>query len=165
MEKEYLTIAEFSQLAGISKQAIYKRLSADLLPYVKVIDGKKHVEKRALNLFNQQLKVETTVEQPVETELKQEPKERNQEIEFLKQQIKEKDLIIANQQEEIKRLNNHIFQQSEKLMEVLQQQTKQQENFQILLAQQTKEIQALSGSTVEQPVEKKKSFWQRIRKK
>ena len=49
----YISIAEFADRAGVTKQAIYKRIKADLAPYVKERDGKKTISEAALTLFQQ----------------------------------------------------------------------------------------------------------------
>ena len=43
--KDYLTVVEFAA-AGITKQAVYKRIKQDLAPYVKEQDGKKTISKQ-----------------------------------------------------------------------------------------------------------------------
>lgn len=47
-EDQYLSVKEFAQVAGVSVQAVYKRLSKDLKPFVKEIEGRKVIDKRAL---------------------------------------------------------------------------------------------------------------------
>ena len=42
--KDYLTVVEFAA-AGITKQAVYKRIKQGLAPYVKEQDGKKTISK------------------------------------------------------------------------------------------------------------------------
>ena len=68
MKNEYLTIAEFAETVGVSKQAIYQQLNKKLKGFVQVVDGKKCVEKTALALYviND---VEQEVEQGVMTDL------------------------------------------------------------------------------------------------
>ena len=41
-QKEYLTIKEFAEAAGVSKQAVYQRLTGALKPYVSIRDGIKY---------------------------------------------------------------------------------------------------------------------------
>lgn len=53
---EYLTIAEFAEQAGISKQAVYQRLNKRLKEYSRVIDGVKMLDSRALaELYGKEL--------------------------------------------------------------------------------------------------------------
>lgn len=76
-EIEYLTVAEFAQRAGVTKQAVYKRLNNRLSKYVIEEKGKKLIKSTALNdLYN-----DTTIEksQPVEQPL------NNQLIEIIKE--------------------------------------------------------------------------------
>lgn len=47
-QNELLTIAEFAELAGVSRQSIYKQMSTRLSKYCKLIDNKKMIEYRAL---------------------------------------------------------------------------------------------------------------------
>jgi predicted DNA-binding protein YlxM (UPF0122 family) len=50
-DKQYYTVQEIAQIVGISKQAIYKRMSTSLSPYSTVIDGKKHLHKDVLRVL------------------------------------------------------------------------------------------------------------------
>ncbi len=47
-EDQYLSVKEFAQAAGVSVQAVYKRLSKDLKPFVNEVEGRKVIDKRAL---------------------------------------------------------------------------------------------------------------------
>lgn len=47
-QNELLTIAEFAELAGVSRQSIYKQMSTRLSKYCKLVDNKKMIEYRAL---------------------------------------------------------------------------------------------------------------------
>lgn len=48
MSEEYISIKEFAELAGISVQAVYKRLNNQLNPYVKLVENRKMLKKSAL---------------------------------------------------------------------------------------------------------------------
>lgn len=183
VNETYLSIAEFAERAGVSKQAVYKRLDKGLKPYVKEINGIKCISLSAIGLYQQP--TEPTVEP---TEQPHKPTvESADSIKYLLAQLEEKDKLIHQQQatidsqnSQIRDLQNHIIEQGKELTEIVKKQSQQQENFQILLAQQqAKSIEKTSHSTqptVEQPVEqqvenevepcaeqpKKKSFWQRI---
>ena len=39
--KTYLTVKEVSEMVGVSKQAIYKRMAKDFQPYVVEVENKK----------------------------------------------------------------------------------------------------------------------------
>ena len=51
MKDEYLTIAEFAKQAGVTRQAVYKRLSTDLFEFTKVDNGTKLINSKALRLY------------------------------------------------------------------------------------------------------------------
>lgn len=138
---EYLTIAEFANLIGVSKQAVYKRLKDnEISKYCKVIDGKQCIAQEAMSLFGvaqpaKRQKQEHTVPGAEET--------RVENVDFLLEQIREKDALILNQQSTIERqvvqlkeLQTHIMEQSTTLAKMLDKQMKLQENYQILIAQQ-----------------------------
>ncbi len=152
-EIDYLTIAEFAESVGVSKQAIYKRLNKDLAPYQKTINGVKCLSAAAIDLFTT-----PAVEQPKAEKVDYEDK---QSIKYLLAQLEEKDRLIQQQQktiadqtEQIKGLQEHIITQSAATTEILVKQSQLQENFQILLGQQQKQLQSFSTvEAVEQPVE------------
>lgn len=45
---ELLTVQQFAEAAGVSKQAVYKALNNKLKPYIQLVDGKKMLKNRAL---------------------------------------------------------------------------------------------------------------------
>ena len=47
-QDQYLSVKEFAQAAGVSVQAVYKRLSKNLKPFVNEVEGRKVIDKRAL---------------------------------------------------------------------------------------------------------------------
>lgn len=88
-DKELLTIKEFAELSGRTPQAIYKQLNNKLSPFVKLIDNKKMLEKRALKeVFDidieqqkqQQLNEKTNFESPLYRILKEELDAKNEQI-------------------------------------------------------------------------------------
>lgn len=54
---ELLTVKEFAKAAGVTEQAVYKRLknNDELLNYLTVVDGKKLIDKSAVCLFTKQV--------------------------------------------------------------------------------------------------------------
>lgn len=52
MNKNYLTVAEFAERAGISKQRVYQLLNKRLKQFVQVVDGKKMLDIKALEEFS-----------------------------------------------------------------------------------------------------------------
>lgn len=166
--KDYLTVLEFAAAAGITKQAVYKRIKQDLAPYVKEQDGKKTISKEALKLFAK--------EEPAEAA--QGPTEATS---FLLDRIEEQADTIKAQQQEIEYLRGMLKSADERnntltahLIESQNKQLELQKNYQLLLgaqnpvltarAQDSKPVDtqftdeqpdAEKKSTVEQPKEEK----------
>lgn len=89
MDKEYLSISEFAEAAGVTTQAIYKRLQTDLKDYATELKGRKVLKAEALRLFT-----DKEEKQPNANELQQV-------VELLKEQLRAKD-------EQIQRLQNAL---------------------------------------------------------
>ena len=166
--KDYLTVLEFAAAAGITKQAVYKRIKQDLAPYVKERDGKKTISKEALKLFAKEEPAEAAqgpteapsllldrIEEQADT-----IKAQQQEIEYLRGMLKSAD-------ERNNTLTAHLIESQNKQLEL-------QKNYQLLLgaqnpvltarAQDSKPVDtqftdeqpdAEKKSTVEQPKEEK----------
>ena len=166
--KDYLTVVEFAAAAGITKQAVYKRIKQDLAPYVKEQDGKKTISKEALKLFAKEEPAEAAqgpteatsllldrIEEQADT-----IKAQQQEIEYLRGMLKSAD-------ERNNTLTAHLIESQNKQLEL-------QKNYQLLLgaqnpvltarAQDSKPVDtqftdeqpdAEKKSTVEQPKEEK----------
>ena len=95
MDKELLTIKDFSRAVGVSPQAIYKHLEGKLKDYVSTVGNKKMIDKSALSLFeveNCNEKVDKNLNQ-IENQLIELLKK---ELEQKNEQIKEKDKQIAD---------------------------------------------------------------------
>ena len=86
MKKDrYISIADFAKEAGVSKQAVYSRLkSQDLNKFIKLENGKKLINTKALELFNKSSSQSSfnQVEQGLEST-------EREYIESLKKQIEE----------------------------------------------------------------------------
>lgn len=70
-EIEYLTVAEFAERAGVTKQAVYKRLNNQLQKYVIEQNGRKLIKSSALNdLYSDVSQAKSQpVEQPLNNQL------------------------------------------------------------------------------------------------
>ena len=128
--KDYLTVLEFAAAAGITKQAVYKRIKQDLAPYVKEQDGKKTISKEALKLFAKEEPAEAAqgpteatsllldrIEEQADT-----IKAQQQEIEYLRGMLKSAD-------ERNNTLTAHLIESQNKQLEL-------QKNYQLLLGAQ-----------------------------
>ena len=108
---EYIPVSKFAELAGVTPQAIYKRLQTDLAPFVKVENNSKLLNMEALKLF----------------EVKQQSKEA--------QRIQELEQLVNSLQQEKQELIERLAENTEKILEMAQKHDRQVENFQLLLAQ------------------------------
>jgi predicted transcriptional regulator len=95
---EYISIKEFSKMAKITPQSIYKRLKKEDNPlnnFVKLVDGNKLISTEALKLY--QKPVPESTEAPAKEQQKQElqSNEVNEDLlETLRKQLEEKDKQI-----------------------------------------------------------------------
>jgi SMC interacting uncharacterized protein involved in chromosome segregation len=101
MPEEYISIKEFASTVGISLQAIYKRLSTDLQPFVQLVEGKKMLNIKAFDLFvfnRDSTKVENN-STPVEREIIDTMQKT---ITALTAQLEAKDMQIAELNERLR---------------------------------------------------------------
>ena len=112
MEKEYLSIKDFSKLAGVSQQAIYKQLNNKLKTYLKVIDGKKMLDKSALELFEKK-ENSTTVEQQLINMLQTELNKKNEQIAELQKLLDQSQQLNAIDKQRILELEDRTAAVSE----------------------------------------------------
>lgn len=117
MNEQYLTIKEFSKLANITPQAIYKELNKPnnrFKPFIKLVDNKKLLSSKALfeiyNITVEQPSNQYTnqVEQPIKPQESNNYTEiielMNKELDMLKQQLESKDRELQDKQKTIDKL-------------------------------------------------------------
>lgn len=109
MKDEYISISEFAKRAGVSVQAVYKRLDKDFKPWLKVENGRKALNIKALEIFKGE-KNSTEVESieailrmvsmlEKELEIKNEQiRSRDRQIEDLSERLRESHLLLNQQQ-------------------------------------------------------------------
>ena len=132
-QKEYLTIKEFADIAGVSKQAVYQRLTGTLKPYVSVKDGVKYLNIRALELYKGDDAVKKL-------------KKNNQE----ESNIVQVDSMVELLKRELDEKNKQI----DELHKLLEQS-------QVNLSQAQYRLQLIEDQRNEEPEEKKESWWKR----
>lgn len=94
-KREYITIAEFAERAGVSKQAVYQRLNKGLKEYSRVVDGVKMLDLRALEeLYGKELG--QGIEQEIDKDSKANGQENQDVIKALLEQLNVKDQQIAD---------------------------------------------------------------------
>ena len=146
MKKEqYITVSEFSKRANVTRQYVYQQLDKKLKEFVKVIDNKKMLNIKALELFNQGEDCKV-VEQQFSQQLNNQVDSLNRQIESLLDQLKAKD-------EQIKDLSTMVKQE-----QALHLATQQK----LLLLEQKQEHQEQpkeEDTQLDQPVESAKKQW------
>lgn len=104
MNNDYITVAEFAERAGISKQRVYQLLNKRLKQFVQVVDGKKMLNIKALEEFSIQGDCSniqedcSRLEQEKDTALEL----LKTTIEMLQKQLEEKDKTIHELTEALK---------------------------------------------------------------
>ena len=161
MNKELLSIKEFSELAGISKQAVYSQLDSRLKPFLVQVDGKKMLKNEALEKFYS-TKSQSSFNQ-VEQANSTVSDEQNQAnlsaelIEMLKEEIKKKDQQIEKLQQRLDHAQDLIADMAQKAQyitaadkteKIMQQQPDQKEI-----------IEAAAATENQKTEEKSKKKW------
>lgn len=126
MEKEYLTVKEFAEKAGVSVQSVYKKIrkaNNPIQPYLKKVDGVQYVSNRALTvLYNvdQSQGVEDHAEQQAPLPGSSEEKAPDQtgydrlidllekQLEDQRRQLEEKDRQLEAKDDQINKLMDQI---------------------------------------------------------
>ena len=169
--KRYLTVAEYCEYIGITKQAVYSKLDKTLKPYVVEIDGKKYIDSVIFIEYHhyeadptEEVKGSQDNSTPTVNESQG---QSSQFLAFLQQQIAEKDKQIAllqqqnaDLQQSNKEKDTHIIEQSNKITMLLEQSQELQRNSQFLLAtaSNTEQINGVEPIVEEE----KKGFFKRI---
>lgn len=95
MNNNYITVSEFATKAGISKQRVYQLLNKSLKEFVQEIDGKKVIDIKGLELFENN-ENHSRLEQAFEQDLNKTLIDTlNTTIELLNKQLAEKDKQIT----------------------------------------------------------------------
>lgn len=120
MENKYLSIKDFAAAIGVTKQAVYKQLNNKLQPYLKVVDGKKMIEKSALSLFDKKPEVNQEEQQTNNqlTEkliamLQKELDEKNQQIAELQKLLNQAQQLNAMDKQKILELEDKMAAEPE----------------------------------------------------
>lgn len=132
-QKEYLTIKEFADAAGVSKQAVYQRLMGTLKPYVSIKDGVKYLNIKALELYKGDDAVKKL--------------KKNNQGESNSVQV---DSMIELLKRELDQKNKQI----DELHKLLEQS-------QVNLSQAQYRLQLIEDQRNEEPEEKKEPWWRR----
>jgi chromosome segregation ATPase len=114
---ELLTVQQFADAAGVSKQAIYKAMNGKLQPYVQLVDKQKLLPRKALiEFYGKKVEQLHTSSQPQGNSaldamiavLKDELKAKNEQLAQKDQQIKELTDLLAAKDRQIENLTSSI---------------------------------------------------------
>ena len=164
MEHEYLSVRAFAVRAGVSAQAIYKRLTNEndeLTTFLKEVDGKKTISTAALKLFQAEEAAESkndgnsTSCQPVDNQLttkmieilQSELEAKNKQIEHLQQLLSQEQQLRLVADQRILMLTGGDNQEAQAEAEVVEPEQPE------AAAEQPQE------QTQEQPKKKWWQFW------
>lgn len=101
--QDLLTVQQFADAAGITKQAVYKALNNKLKPYVQLVDGKKMLYNKALQEI-----YGVEVNQPVNQPLHNQNQPMDVLIAMLQRELDAKNELIASQQRQLEAKDRQI---------------------------------------------------------
>lgn len=144
--EQYITVSEFSKRANVTRQYVYQQLDKKLKEFVKVVDNKKMLNIKGLELFTQEEDCKV-VEQQFSQQLNNQVDSLNKQIESLLDQLKAKDEQIKDLSTMVKQEQALHLATQQKLLLLEQKHQEHQE--------QPKEEDA----QLDQPVESAKKQW------
>lgn len=103
-KKELLTVQQFADAAGVSKQAIYKAINGQLKPFIQIVNGKKMIQRKALSEI-----YGIEVDQPLTNRVNP----LNLTLQMLQQQLEEKDRQLAAKDKQIEKLSEELAKERE----------------------------------------------------
>lgn len=127
-EKNYLSVKEFANIAGVSTQRIYQILDKDLQKFCKLFGKSKKINIEALQLFGKSLQVESNYDSNNNLLV----------IKALLEQIETKDRQLVNK-------DNQIFE--------LQNILKSMQEQQLALTKSLANSQALHAGTIKEHID------------
>lgn len=154
-----LTVQEFAEKAGVSVQAVYKRLNNSLNPFVQLVEGRKMLQSSALSEVYG-VKVEQPIKPSIQPGLNGE--DGSCEVDFWREQVAQLQAEISKERQHSRELAERVAELAEKVVVLTDQAQKLQ------LAQMSPKL-IEDGNTTEPAVpdspsqsKKPKSFWSRI---
>ena len=132
MKNKYISVSEFAKAAGVSKQAVYSRLkSQDLNKFIKLENGKKLINTKALELFNKssfnqvEQGLESTEREYIEA-LKKQIEELQRDKQELYRLLDQQQQLTAQANATIKQLQLQAPKEEASIIQQEQQQEKQE---------------------------------------
>lgn len=169
---DYITVKEFAECAGISKQAVYKKIKTpDFQKYVQKIGNITLISELALVEIGK-LDIEYSVEnnQHEVEDIKPKVEKSKQSVEYSKSEV-ENGCITCQLVETLQKENEYIKKQLENIIQLSNKQLNQIENLYSQLQDKDKLIEQLSTQMLNQtrlPVivdPPKQTLWQKLKSK
>lgn len=157
-QDELLTVQEFAEKAGVSVQAVYKRLNNSLNPYIQLVEGRKMIKLSALaDVYG--IEVEQPVEpfiQPIQPELNEE--NSSSEVDFLRKQVEQLQAELLAERQHSRELAGRVADLAEKVIVLTDQAQKLQ------LAQMNPQISEQNKEVEKEPEPEtiKKPWWKSL---
>lgn len=154
VQDELLTVQEFAEKAGVSVQAVYKRLNNSLNPYIQLVEGRKMLKSSALSEV-----YGVEVEQPIQPFIQPRLNEEtgSSEVDFLREQVAQLQAELSTERQHSRELAGRVAELAEKVVVLTDQAQKLQ------LAQMSPPLMEGDGGAAD-PAEPEppKSWWSRI---
>lgn len=162
MSKEYITIAEYAKIKGVSTSSVYKRLTTTLQPYyIEVENGKKALKSEVLEVEGLRVDNLSTPNLTTPPQEDVNPSSTSFQPSYIDELLKEKDKQIEELKKELaaarqmcEEKDTFIMENTKKLLAALEQSQELQRNNQILMARQ-QEVKQLDDG-------KKKGFFDKL---
>lgn len=162
-KNEWLSIKDFAKIANVSKQSVYKRLSTSLNPYLKVENGVKYLNIKALNdIYGKEVIQPIQPDsQPFQPYFQPDSQPDSQPFQPQNDKIQNKIISENNDNNFIEFLLKQIDIKDRQIAE-LQQALNQEQQLHLLSKQRVNQLEAVNDVVEEKS---KKGFWDRIFRK
>lgn len=148
-KKEWYTIKEFAEAAGVSPQSVYKRLNGVLEPYLSIRNGRKCLNIKALSLYEEENDDDNKFNKN-----NQPSTGNNQLIQLLKDELEAKNKQIDKLHMLLEQSNANLAQAQYRLQLIEELQNQESED------KEPEEVAVVADQKKE--VEQKKSWWQKL---
>lgn len=161
VDQEYMSIKEFAERAGVSPQAIYKRLNQvgnQLNNYVKTVGNQRMLNMQALqDIYGIEV---VNQNQPVEQPVVNFSQPMQDQLNIKDQQLREQAERDQKKDEQIRKLQEQLIEQDQRHHEqikAMQELLSQEQKLHLLSVQRVQELEDQAA------VQQQESIWQRIK--
>ena len=152
VQDELLTVQEFAEKAGVSVQAVYKRLNNSLNPYIQLIEGRKMLKSSALSEI-----YGVEVEQPIQPFIRPglNGETGSSEVDFWREQVAQLQAELSTERQHSRELAGRVAELAERGVVLTDQAKKLQ------LAQMSPQLMDGGGGAADpaEPEPEKKRGW------